>query len=111
MYLCLAKHWRQKALTSSVNIISNWLVWKPGNGRDIRIGVDPMIRSHHFYKLSKNLILLLKEQGVTCLTYAGSIVQEGSILTNWKNAKILGLEGVQKDEWTNYTKGLVNPRR
>jgi hypothetical protein len=67
--------WR--ALTSSVNIISNWLVWKPGSGRDIRIGVDPMIGSHYFYKLSENLILLLKEQGITCLAHAGSNAQEG----------------------------------
>ena len=40
--------WR--ALTSSLSIITDWLVWKPGNGRDIGIGDDPMVRSHIFYK-------------------------------------------------------------
>jgi hypothetical protein len=98
--------WR--ALTSSVNIISDWLVWKPGSGRDIRIGVDPMVGSHSFYKLSENLLLLLKEQGITCLAHAGTFTQEGNNFTRWKKAESLGLEGAQKDEWKNYTKGLVS---
>jgi hypothetical protein len=50
----ISNSWR--ALTSSLTIITDWLVWKPGNGRDIRIGVDPMFGSHSYYKLSRNLI-------------------------------------------------------
>jgi hypothetical protein len=34
--------WR--ALTSSLPIITEWLAWKPGNGKDIKIGVDPYDR-------------------------------------------------------------------
>jgi hypothetical protein len=45
--------WR--ALITSVPIITDWLAWKPGNGKDIRIGVDPMIGAHTYYKLSRNL--------------------------------------------------------
>jgi len=58
--------WR--ALTSSVSIITYWLVWKPGNGRDIRIGDDPMVGSHTYYKLSRNIIFALKEQGIEFLS-------------------------------------------
>jgi hypothetical protein len=61
--------WR--ALTSSLSIITDWLVWKPGNGRDIRIGVDPMVGSHTYFKLSRNLILALKAQGIEFLAQAG----------------------------------------
>jgi hypothetical protein len=50
--------WR--ALTSSLSILTYWLVWKPGNGRDIRIGVDPMVGSQTNHKLSRNLISTLK---------------------------------------------------
>jgi hypothetical protein len=98
--------WR--ALTCSLNIITDWLVWKPGSGRDIRIVVDPMVESHLFYKLSENIILLLKEQGVICLSHARTIAQEGITSTRWEKDKTLGLEGAQKDEWINYTKGLVS---
>jgi hypothetical protein len=98
--------WR--ALTSSLNIISDWLVWKPGSGRDIKIGADPMVGSHTFYKLSGNLILSLKEQGIECLAHAGTNVQEGFSFTRWKKEESLGLEGVLKDEWKNYIRGLVS---
>jgi hypothetical protein len=54
--------WR--ALTSSLTIITDWLVWKPGNGRDIRIGADPLVGSHTYFQLSRNLIFLLKAQGI-----------------------------------------------
>jgi len=76
--------WR--ALTSSVNIITDWLVWKPGSGGDIRIGFDLMVGSHSFYKLSENLKLLLKEKGITCLAHARIDVQVGNMSTRWKKA-------------------------
>jgi ribonuclease HI len=102
----ISNFWR--ALTSSMNIISDWLVWKPGSGRDIRIGADPMVGTHSFYKLSEDLCILLKEQGITCLAHAGSNTQEGLNPTRWKTVDTLGLEGALKDEWINYTKGLVS---
>jgi hypothetical protein len=83
-------------------------VWKPGSGRDIRIGVDPMVGSHSFYKLSENIFLLLKEQGIEFLANAGTNVHEGFSFTRWKKAESLGWEGVLKYEWTNYTRGLVS---
>jgi hypothetical protein len=69
-----------------------------------------MIGSHYFYKLSYTLVLLLKEQGVTCLAHAKTNIQVSSISTNWKSVEMLGLEGVHKEEWTKYTKGMVNAR-
>jgi hypothetical protein len=83
------------------------LVWKPGNGRDIRIGADPMVGSHSYYKLSRNLILTLKAQGIEFLAQAGSSDLEVSNHTSWKKDETLGLEGEQKEEWTNFIKGLV----
>jgi hypothetical protein len=100
--------WR--ALTSSITIITDWLVWKPGNGRDIRIGADPMVGAHTYFKLSRNLILALKAQGVEYLAQAGIIDMEVTRHTNWKKVETLGLEGEQKEEWNNYVKGLVGSR-
>jgi hypothetical protein len=60
--------WILKFLESSklsLPVISDWLAWKIGNGKAVRLGVDPMVGCHNFYKLSTNLILALKEQGVT----------------------------------------------
>jgi hypothetical protein len=83
------------------------LVWKPGNGRDIRIGVDPLVGSHTYFKLSRNLILVLKAQGIEFLAQAGNLDLENTRHSRWKKAEDLGLEGEQIEEWNNYVKGLV----
>jgi len=41
-----------KALTSSLQIITNWIAWNPGNDWEIRIGVDPLVGSQYYYKIS-----------------------------------------------------------
>lgn len=38
--------WR--ALISSLDIVTDWLAWKPGNGRDIKIETDPMVGAHRY---------------------------------------------------------------
>jgi hypothetical protein len=37
-----------KALTSSLQIIIDWIAWNPGNGRDIHIGLHPFMRSQSY---------------------------------------------------------------
>jgi hypothetical protein len=97
--------WR--ALTSSLAILTDWLVWKPGNGRDIRIGVDPLIGSHTYYKLSRNLISVLKEKGIEFLAQAGTGSMENTRHTSWKKAELLGLDGELREEWNFFLKGLI----
>ena len=43
--------WR--TLTSSYNIVVDWLAWNPGNEKEIRIGSDPMVGAHKYYRLTK----------------------------------------------------------
>jgi hypothetical protein len=100
----ISNYWR--ALTASLPIIIDWLAWKPGNGWDIRIGVDLMIGAQSFYKLSKNLISTLHSNGIKLLTQVGSSANEDQNISRWKSAEILGLAGEQKEEWDLYVKGL-----
>ena len=101
----ISNSWR--ALTSSLTIITDWLVWKPGNGKDIRIGADLMFGSQNYYKLSRNLINTLKEQGIEYLTQAGENDLEDTSYLRWKKPKSLGLEGEQKEEWNMFVRGLI----
>ena len=87
--------WR--ALTSSFNILSDWLVQKPGNGEDIRIGVDPLIGSHTYYKVFENLISVLKEKGIKFMAQAKTCNMENTFHTRWKNDDLLGLHWVLKE--------------
>jgi hypothetical protein len=56
-----------KALYDSLTIVTDWLAWKPGTGKDIRVGLDPLIGSHYYYKLSESLISLLHSKGIFTL--------------------------------------------
>jgi len=87
-----------------------------------------MVGSNSYYKLSEDILLRLKEQGITCIAHAGfkytgsnflykvekcwyfrkSNIQERTFYTRWKNVDTLGLVGSIKDEWIKYTNGLVN---
>jgi hypothetical protein len=66
-----------------------------------------MVGSHTYFKLSRNLILALKAQGIEFLAQAGTFDLEDTRHTRWKKVEALGLEGEQKEEWNNYVKGLV----
>jgi hypothetical protein len=95
-----------KALHDYLSIVTDWLAWKPGNGKYIRVGLDPLIGSHNYYKLSENLISLLHSKVIYTLD---QVVYDESGLTNicnWKNTDALELTGEQKVEWENYVKGL-----
>ena len=97
--------WR--ALTASLSIIINWSVWKLGNGMVIRIGSDPLVGSHTYYKLSKSPILNLKALGIESLAQAGTSEVEDITFTRWKKDEPPGLVGDQKEEWNNFFKGMV----
>jgi hypothetical protein len=82
------------------------MVWKSGNGKAIQLGTDPIVGSYNFYKLSKHIIMALKDQGLHYLAQAGVNILEDVVHTRWLKAKNLRLEGKLKQEWSNYTKGL-----
>jgi hypothetical protein len=96
--------WR--ALTTSLPIITDWLVWKLGNGWDIRLGVDPLIGAQSFYKLSVNLVNTFHSKGIKFLAQVASLDVGVLNVFNWKSAEMLGLSGEQKEEWEIYVKGL-----
>jgi hypothetical protein len=80
--------------------LTDWLVWKPGNGRSIRIGADPMIGSQHYYKLSGNLISTLKEKGIVFLANVESVdlitqtLQDGKRMSFWGWLEIKKKNGI-----------------
>jgi len=100
----IPNYWR--ALTSSLPIITDWLAWKPGNGWDIKIGVDPIIGAQSFYKLSKNLISTLHSNGIKLLAQVGFAANDDQNIPRWKSVEILGLAEEHKEECDLYLKGL-----
>jgi hypothetical protein len=83
--------WR--ALTSTTPIITDWLAWKPGDGKDIRIGTDLIVGAHSYYKLSRNLIHTVKLLGIKFLAQVRNLDMDELRHTSWKNYESLGLVG------------------
>ena len=53
---------------SSFDVLGDWLVWKLGNGVQIKIGEDPLIGSIDFYQLSLPLLNFLHGKGICYLS-------------------------------------------
>jgi hypothetical protein len=88
--------WHFKYLESSHlihSIITDWLAWKPGNGKDIRIGADPMVGAHSYLNCLGILFILLKLLGIEFLAQARNLEMDELSHTSWKKVETLGLEG------------------
>ena len=53
-----------KAVIKSFNVIEDALMWKVGNVRRVRVGIDPWLGSDGHFRLSKQLVASLRHQGV-----------------------------------------------
>jgi hypothetical protein len=53
-----------KALDNAFPIIDSWIAWKIGNGKNIRVGLDPWVGSSENYRLPEATLASLHEAGV-----------------------------------------------
>ena len=77
-----------------------------GDGKDILIGVDPIIGAHTSYILPEELRTFLEDLDIGTLSQAHNILPDAQHY--WYTADELGLEGLLKEVWNAYTEGLVN---
>lgn len=84
------------ALTSSLHIIIDWIVWNRVNGWDICIRLDPLVGSQSYFKLSENLVSTLHSKGLKFLSPVASMVTGNLNVFNWKNAEMLDLSREKK---------------
>jgi hypothetical protein len=99
-----------KALIDSMPIVTDWLAWKPRNGRDIRVGLDLLIGSHYYYKLSESLVSTLHSKGIFNLYQVASLDTGFAHGFNWKTIELLDLIREQNLEWENYVRELKHSR-
>jgi hypothetical protein len=52
-----------KATIKYFSLIGNWLVWKVGNGRRIRLGKDPWVSYGNNFELLDHIVNFLRERG------------------------------------------------
>ena len=88
--------------------ITRCLGWKIGNGKHIKIGLDPIAGVTSDYTLPEGLRLYLEDYGIVSLSDALNRGVACTSLDYWISADDLKLVGDLKESWSNYIKGLMH---
>ena len=80
------------------------LIWKVGNGRAIRLGLDPIVGQGSSFLLPLDLREYLEDYGISTLDQARNLTTFAQ--NYWFSAADLDLDGDWKTLWENYIVGL-----
>ena len=88
--------------------ITRYLGWKIGNGKNIKVGIDPFAGVSSDYFLPVDLISYLEDYGICTLSDALNRGIATSLTEYWITTDGLELGGIWKESWNNYIKGLLH---
>ena len=93
-----------KGFLHTLSWLGSGLIWKVGNGKAIRMGLDPIVGLGLPFLLSLDLYEYLEDYGICTLDQARNLT---SCAQNyWFSAANLDLEGEWKILWDNFNTGL-----
>ena len=90
----------------AISWITRCLGWKTGNGKSIKIGIDPIAGLSSEYILPEDLRLYLEDYGISYLSDALNWGFATTFTEYWLTTEELELGGHWKVAWTQYIKGL-----
>ena len=96
--------WR--GFIQSLPWLGSHLAWQVGDGKNILIGLDPIIGAHTSYILPDDLRTYLVDLEICTLAQAHNLLPDAQHY--WYTANELGLAGSWKATWNDYTEGLVS---
>jgi hypothetical protein len=93
-------------LSGSLPLVGKWIVWKIGNGRNVRLGEDPWLGAGDNFRLSEPLVQFLKNLNLFHLhdIHLGDPQLRGSL--GWRDSVSLGLPQEFHVEWDSYISRL-----
>jgi hypothetical protein len=56
-----------KALVEAFPLVGDWVVWKIGDGKKVRVGEDPWLGAGNYFRLSPPLIQSLRNNNIHSL--------------------------------------------
>jgi len=97
-----------KCLMKSLPLITHWLNWMPCRGDAIVIGLDKVLGMGNCSILTHELIEELRAHNIYFLYQAKFHHNRGFVTNQWKSSDELGLLGLLAQEWTSYTRALID---
>ena len=95
-----------KSMVLAFPLIGTWIAWEIGNGKSIRIGLEPWAGAGEDYRLPQLVLNKLGEQRCHKLTNAQVQIPDYTGRTRWKEASDFQLEGEDVEYWQYYIKLL-----
>lgn len=92
-------------LMSSFNWLFKWLVWKVGNGWQVRLDKDPFFGSY-LSTCSHPFVAFLNVKGLYLLAQANNTFTFNCSWEQWLSSRDLGLQGAFAFEWGKFVKNL-----
>ena len=80
-------------LLGDFKILSSWLAWSPGDGREVCVGEDPIVGGPHSFIMSSELLFHLHCRGFDSLYHVALAPTRGYVHQGWMSASQLGLVG------------------
>ena len=76
-------------MVSSFPLFGNWTTWEIGNGRSVRLGIDPWVGVGEDFRLPQSILIKLNEK--RCYKLADVQIQLPNQIgrTRWKDANEL----------------------
>jgi hypothetical protein len=81
-------------------VILHWLRWKPGSGKEIKIGKDMILGLEESSLLSPSLCAHLHSQNILTLAQARLMNDTHALPDHWLGCRDLALGGLWATEWT-----------
>lgn len=96
-----------KETVESFKVIEQGLAWKIGNGRNLKIGLDPWVGCNEKYSLSPGLIRHLESKSIFTLNQVENEGQSSMWGQAWKDGEDLGMNHRWWNEWNSYIQELI----
>ena len=82
--------------------------WCVGDGASIKLGVDSIAGLKSYFLLFDDIRSYLYDCGIRNLSHSRNDGYQTMSSSYWLSAEDLEIEGVWKEEWTNYTRGIYH---
>ena len=95
-----------KSLLQVFYLITYCIIWRIGNGRRLKPGIDPWVGCCDAYVFTKNMRNSLHNHGFLFLFHIGDVIHTNHKHQLWLQAEVFGFIGNDKVLWDNDIKLL-----
>jgi hypothetical protein len=88
-------------LIEAFPLVGEWVVWKIGDEKKVRVGEDPWLGAGNSFRLSMPLILSLRNKNIIYLHNTCISFPEPQGRAGWKDMTTLDILEALHDEWNS----------